>query len=288
MAARRRPLDDDIIITDDDALECLANTSLDSFSALPEGLTPFAGPATLSWSARVAGACRVGFRINGRSVGRSGSMEVTPTVATTYTLSAHVRRASRVLGRVTVSMDTDACSTSELPESILRGQVEQVVEAFGAEDDRAYDAALTGFDITPSGIRMSIRAKVEVDNFFDPTLYVDLVVRPVVVEGAVEARYASFSVDIDWPWYITTLSAGITKIVEEFKEDGVEAGLKRDILARIQARIDQIVGLLGDDKLVHAVSLSQDAIAVTACPTGDDVPDIRLPLFERQQLRVRG
>ncbi len=280
MAARRRPLDDDIIIIDDDALDCLANTSLDRFSAQPDRLTPFAGPATLTWSAGVGGGCRVGFRINGRSVGRSGSMQVTPTVDTTYTLSAHVRRASRVLGRVTVALDTDACSTTELSEAILRGQVEQVVQAFADEDPKAYDASLTGFDITPAGIRMSIRSRVAVNNFFDPTLYVDLVVRPEVVGGAVVARYSSFAVDIDWPWYITSLSLGVTKIVEEFKEESVEGDLKRDILARIQARIDLIVGLLGDDVLVHAVSLSQDTIRVTACPSGDDVPDIALPVFD--------
>lgn len=281
MAARRRPLDDDIII-DDGALDCLTNTTLDRFTARPDRLVPFAGPATLSWSASVAGGCPVGFRINGRSVGRSGTLEVTPTVDTTYTLSAHVRGASRVLGRVTVAVDTTACSTSELPESILRAQVAQVVQAFGAEDERAYDATLTRFDITPSGIAMSIRAQVEVDNFTDPTLYVDLVIRPQVVDGAVVARYASFAVDIDWPWWVTTLTLGVSKIVEEFKEDGVEGGLKVDILARVQARIDQIVGLLGDDTLVHAVSLSQDAISVTACPAGDRRPDIALPVLDGQ------
>lgn len=282
MATRRRPplVDDfDDIDIDDGALECLGDTSLSSFSASPARLAPFAGPATLRWSASVPVGCRVGFRINGRSVSRSGSLEVLPAVDTSYTLSAHVGPASRVLGRVTVAVDTDACSRVELAESILRGQLEQTVGEFAASSDRAYDAKLTRFDITPSGITVSIRTKLEINNFSDPTLYVDFVLGLDVVDGSVVPRYKSFNVDVDWPWWVTTLTLGITKIVEEFIESDIESGLKDAIRQRITDKIDAMVDLLGDDKKVHTVSLTDESVVVTACPQGKKVPDVSLPVF---------
>ncbi len=275
---RRPPLDDDIDI-DDGALECLTDTSLASFAASPTRLVPFGGPATLTWSGTVPAGCRVGFRINGRPVSRSGSLEVLPAVDTTYTLSAHVGLASRVLGRATVAVDTDACSRIELAEWILRGQVNQTVGEFAASSDRAYDAKLTTFDITPSGIKVSIRTKLEINNFSDPTLYIDFVLGLDVVAGAVVPAYKSFSVDVDWPWWVTTLSLGITKIVEEFVEGAIEGDLKAEIRERIADKIDAMVDLLGDDKKVHTVSLTDEAVVVTACPEGRRVPDLSLPVY---------
>ncbi len=275
---RRRPLDDDIDI-DDGALECLGDVSLSSLSASPNQLVPFSGPATLSWSVSVPTGCHPAYRINGRSVSRSGSLEVAPAVDTTFTLSAHLGRASRVLGRVTVAVDTDACSRVELPEGLLRSQLEQTVGEFAASSDRAYDAKLTSFDITPSGIKVSIRTKLEVNNFTDPSLSIDFTLGLDVVNGSVQPRYKSFSVDIDWPWWVTTLSLGITKIVEEFKEDDIEGGLKDDIRQRITDRIDAMVALLGQDKKVHSVALTEDAVIVTACPAGRRIPGVSLPVF---------
>jgi hypothetical protein len=213
-------------------------------------------------------------------------MEVLPAVDTTFTLTAHAGLASRVLGRTTVRVDTDACSRVELAESLLRGQLNQTVGEFAASSDRAYDAKLTKFDITPSGIKVSIKTKLEVNNFTDPTLYVDFVLGLDVVDGSVVPRYKSFSVDVDWPWWVTTLTLGITKAVEEFIEGEIEGDLKEEIRQRITDRIDAMVALLGEDKKVHSVALTDEAVVVTACPKGKKVPDVSLPVFTGQ-LAVR-
>jgi hypothetical protein len=257
---------------DDEALECLAGTLSTSFTANPTTILPFQGPATLRWSASVPVGCRVGFAINGRAVGRSGSLEVLPAVDTTYALTASVRRASKVLGRVTVDVDTSACVSGELAESILRGQVEQSLASFESDDDRAYDLSLDSFEIRGTGLHVSLHMKLEIDKFADPRVDVDFVIGLNVDNGAVRPYYRSFAVDVDWPWYITTLTLGVTKIVEEFLDDRVEGDMKPTVLDKIQGVIDGLVALLPDDMKIHTIRLTEDAVVVTACPDGDVIP----------------
>jgi hypothetical protein len=93
-----------------------------------------------------------------------------------------------------------------------------------------------------------------------------------VDDGVVRPYYRSFTVDVDWPWYITTLTLGITKIIEEFLDDRVDGNLKPTILEKIQGVIDDLVALLPGDMKVHTIRLVEDAVVVTACPAGDVVP----------------
>ena len=267
---RRR--DNEVPDIDDEALECLAGTLSTSFTANPTTILPFQGPATLRWSASVPVGCRVGFAINGRAVGRSGSLEVLPAVDTTYALTASVRRASKVLGRVTVDVDTSACVSGELAESVLRGQVEQSLASFEADDDRAYDLSLDSFEVRSTGLHVSLHMKLEIDKFADPSVDVDFVIGLNVNDGVVGPYYRSFTVDVDWPWYITTLTLGVTKIVEEFLDGRVEGDMKPTVLEEIQGAIDALVALLPDDMKIHTIRLIEDAVVVTACPDGDVVP----------------
>jgi hypothetical protein len=287
-AAIRRRGDDDVPDIDDEAIECLAGTQLKSFTASPTTIEPFQGPVTLRWSASVPVGCRVVFQINGRAVGRSGSLEVLPAADTTYSLTASARGASRVLGRVAVNVDTSACVSGELAESMLRGQVEQSLTAFEADDDRAYDLSLDSFEIRSTGLYVFLHMKLEIDNFADPTVYVDFVIGLNVDDGLVRPYYRSFTTDVDWPWYITTVTLGVTKIVEEFLDNRVEGDMKPKVLEKIQGVIDGLVGLLPDDMKIHTIRLTEDAIVVTACPDGDVIPSrvLALPAGARTVARA--
>jgi hypothetical protein len=287
-AAVSRRRDDELPDIDDEALECLGAVQLNSFTANPPTILPFQGPATLRWSASVPVGCRVSFGINGRAVGRSGSLEVLPAVDTTYALSASVRGASRVLGRVTVDVDTSACVSGDLAESILRGQVEQSLASFESEDERAYDLSLDSFEIRSTGLYVSLQMKLEIDKFADPDVDVDFVIGINVDDGVVRPYYRSFTVDVDWPWYITTLTLGVTKIVEEFLDDRVEGDLKPTVLEKIQGVIDGLVALLPGDMKIHTIRLVEDAVVVTACPEGDVIPSrvLAVPASVRTVARV--
>jgi hypothetical protein len=257
---------------DDDALDCLVGAQLKSFTARPTTLRPFQGPSTLRWSASVPVGCRVAFGINGRTVARSGSLEVFPVFDTAYALNASVRGASKVLARVTIDVDTSACVSGSVPESILRGQVKQSLESFESDDERAYDLSLDSFEIHSTGLQVSAHMKLEINNFADPRVDVDFVIGLNVEAGVVRPYYRSFTVDVDWPWYVTALTLGITKIVEEFLDDRVEGKMKPSILQNVQGAIDDLVALLPGDMKIHTIGLAEDAVLVTACPDGDLIP----------------
>jgi hypothetical protein len=270
--AASRQRDDQVPDIDDEALECLAGTQLKSFSANPTRIRPFQGGSTLRWSATVPVGCRVGFKINGRAVARSGSLEVLPAVDTTFSLTASVRGASRVLGRLRIDVDTSACVSGELPESVLRGQIQQSLAAFESDNDRVYDLELDSFDVRSTGLDVSLHMSLEINNFADPRVDVDFTVGLIVADGVVRPYYRSFTVDVDWPWYVTTLTLGVTKIVEEFLDGGVEGEMKPAVLEEIQGAIDQLVALLPDGMRIHTIGLAEDAVIVTACPDGDMIP----------------
>jgi hypothetical protein len=284
-AFRRR--DGDVPDIDDGAIECLGAIELNSFAASPTSIRPFHGPATLDWSATVPVGCRVGFRLNGSPVARSGSLEVFPAVDTAYALIATAGGASRVLGRITIDVDTSACTSGELAEFLLRGQIEDSLESFASDDERVYDPSLDSFEIRSTGLSVSLHMKLEIDNFTDPRVDADFVIGLTVDDGVVHPYYRSFTTDVDWPWYITTLSLGITKIVEEFLDGPVQDELKPAILKKIQGTIDGLVALLPDDMKIHSIRLAEDAVVITACPEGDLVPSrvLAVPVGIRAAIR---
>jgi hypothetical protein len=269
-ALRRR--DGDVPDIDDGAIECLGAIELNSFTARPSTVRPFQGPATLNWSASVPVGCSVGFRLNGSPVARSGSLEVFPAVDTSYALIATAGGASRVLSRVTIDVDTSACTSGELAEFILRGRVEDSLTSFESQDERVYDPSLDSFEIRSTGLSVSLHMKLEIDNFTDPRVDADFVIGLTADDGAVHPYYRSFTTDVDWPWYITTLTLGVTKIVEEFLDGPVQDDLKPAILKKIQGTIDDLVALLPDGMKIHSIRLTEDAIVITACPKGDLIP----------------
>jgi hypothetical protein len=182
---------------------------------------------------------------------------------------------SKLLGVVNIAVDSSNCTEVEIPEDLVRpGVIRSVDDSLAEynanpdnEDSQVTKRRQTVFEVEPDGIVLRLRLKVEVNNFFDPDVDVDAkIALGVSPEGQVLAFYRSFAVDVDWPWWVTGLTLGVTKIIEEFKDGTVERKLKNEILndfrADIQARVDAF-GTVG------AIETVQDKVIVTVCePSG--------------------
>ena len=87
-----------------------------------------------------------------------------------------------------------------------------------------------------------------------------------------EPFYKSFAVDVDWPWWVTVITAGVSKIVEEFIEGKIEAKLKPAILTGVKDQIDDLVDQIPGGLRLHSLSLAENEIRVTVCPGGPHTP----------------
>ena len=251
------------------ALECASEYRLSSFTATPANVTP-GQPVTLKWTTAHGGTCAASFRINGIAVPASGSKTVNPLADTTYTLSLHTLCGiTRTLGRVLVDVNESSCRITSIPESLVRGQVIGVVDANIKEFNTSSGNDLskrseTQVEIDPQGISIKLRLKASVNNFPDPDLNVDMKVGLGVGPGnTVSVFYRSFSVDVDWPWWVTAISLGITKIVEEIVEGRIQGKIKGQILDSLRTQLSnaakQIPGVLAN------IQTLQDELRLKIC-----------------------
>ena len=256
----------------DRALDCLAEVELESFTATPSTIEPFGGAATLAWSARRPSSCAgLTFRLNGVSVPPSGSRQVQPSVTTTFRLEATMFGLRRALGTVAVAVDTSGCFSGAVPETDIRSQVQTVVTAFAAASDRIDERAPAGVEVEPAGIVLRLRFEINIDNFVDPDLDVDCTIQLHAQNGDIVPTYRSFSVDVDWPWWVTGLSLGISKIVEEVVEDKIQGQLRAQLLQAVDDAFDGHLALIPATHRLYSVTTVTNAINFTVCPVGDQV-----------------
>jgi hypothetical protein len=251
------------------ALECASEFRLTSFTATPTNVTP--GQAvTLKWATAHGGQCAASFRINGITVPASGSKTVNPLADSTYTLSLHTLcNITRTLGRVTVDVNESSCRLTSIGESLVRAQVITVVDASIKEFNASSSNDLskrteTQVEVDPQGISIKLRLKAAINNFPDPDLNIDMKIGLGVGPGnTVSVFYRSFSVDVDWPWWVTSISLGITKIVEEIVEGMIQGKIKNKILEALKTQLTnaakQIPGVL------TSIETLQDELRLKIC-----------------------
>lgn len=265
-------------------LDVLSEVVLNSFTATPSTIAPFGGGSTLRWNVTVPRASGVQIRLNGVTVTASGSRAVSPGVTTRYTLTAHRRRASLQLGVVTVRVDTSSCITVTVPENGLRDPIRQGVDEIDRAESRFSQRSPARVEVDAAGIHVTLRLVIAIDNFTDPDVNIDCTLGLRIRGGAVEIYLKRFTVDVDWPWWVTVISAGVSKIVEEFIEGTVERRLKPLLVREAQKRIDALVAQLPTNLRLHSLATVQDGIRVTACPAGADTPFLVLPSMEMSTL----
>jgi hypothetical protein len=262
------PIDPEPDPEDEDTFECLAKVKVGSFTVAPTTVPPFGGSATLRWAVTVPPGCPVGLKLNGMLVGRSGSQEVHPATTTTYSLAATMHGLTAVLKSVSVRVDTSACVTRDVPESLIRSQLRSAVDKLDAAEPKLSQRSDPRLEIDANGIHVALRFKLAIDNFADPNIDVDFTIGLRVRNGSVEPYYRSFAVDVDWPWWVTTITAGVSKLVEEFIDGKIEARLKPAILAGVKSQLDALVAQIPGDLRLHSLRFAENEIRVTVCPGG--------------------
>ena len=272
----------------DRALDCLAEVELESFSANPSTIEPFGNPATVAWSARRPDSCAgLAFRLNGATVPASGSRQVQPSVTTTFHLEAAMFGLRRPLGTVTVSVDTSGCFSGAIPEGDIRSQVQAVVTAFAASSDRIDERGPAGVEVEPAGIVLRLRFNINIDNFVDPDLDVDCTIQLRAESGDVVPTYRSFSVDVDWPWWVTGLSLGISKIVEEVVEDKIQGELRSQLLQAVDDAFDAYLAMIPSTHRLYSVATVTNQINFTVCPVTDQL-NVDFVAVQRPTVRAVG
>lgn len=271
------PIDDDFPVPDPDDIVCLGGTEVTSFSATPRAVEPFGPPVTLRWSVSVPSGCNVGLTLNGRPVGRNGSQQVQPAVTTRYTLAARLGRATKALRTLTVPVDTSACVTVPVPESLVRSAIRGEVDALDRERNDVSQRSPARVEVTTRGIEVGLRLGLAIDNFPDPDIDIDLTIGLRLRNGSLEPFYRRFDVDVDWPWWVTVISAGASKVVEEFMDEAVEDRLRPLILDAAKERIDALVDQIPGDMRLHSLQVRDGEIRVTACPGETDNRFLVLP-----------
>lgn len=253
------------------AMSCLGDTQLVKFSADRNSIR--AGESVnLSWDVATPAGCALSVRLNNSPVSKKGSRAIVPVRSVAYRLDCAAAGLSKLLGVVEIAVDSSRCSPIEVPEDLIRPEVLASVDASLAEYNVNPDNAdrpvtkrrETVVEIEPDGIVIRLRLKLGINNFFDPDVDVDAKIGVgVASEGPVLAFYRSFEVDVDWPWWVTGITLGITKIVEEFMDKAVSSKMKdkivNDLRASFQSKVDGLSGT------VVAIDTIKDAVLVTLC-----------------------
>lgn len=253
----------------DKAVSCASEFRLVSFTANPATVTP-GQPVTLRWNVDRSGQCSGDFKINGIAVAMDGSKVVNPLADTTFTISVATGcNVTRNLGRVAVDVNERTCRITSIPESAARDQIIRAVDASIQEFNQSSSNDLskrtqTQVEVDNLGIAVRLRLKAAINNFPDPDLNVDMKIGVGVGPGnTVSVFYRSFSVDVDWPWWVTGISLGITKIVEEIVEGRIEGKMKSQILDSLRTQISAAARLIPG--VLAGVQTLQDELQLKIC-----------------------
>jgi hypothetical protein len=251
------------------ALGCLDDVRVVSFTADRTQVRPGDGGAQLSWEVFIPAGCNVTLALNGARVSNTSSMRVNPVQDITYQLIARLNLQFKPIGSVSIAVDNSDCSVTEIPESVVASQVQQSVDESIRDynnnpdtENKVSKRRETQVEVERDGIVLRLRLKLQINNFFDPDIDIDakIAIR-VSAEGRPVVFYRSFSVDVDWPWWVTGITLGITKIVEEFLDNLVQNQLKPKLLNDFKQNIeDQISG-----QTIGAIETVQDAVLITIC-----------------------
>lgn len=252
-----------------EAAACASEFKLISFTATPANSLP-GQPVTLRWNINKTGNCTGRIKLNGITVPMDGSRVVNPLSDITYSLVVSTRcNVSRTLGRVRIDVNDSSCRLIPIPESAVRSQVISAVDSKIQEFNQTSSNDLskrseTKVEVDPSGISIKVRLKAAINNFPDPDLNVDMKIGVGVGPGnTVVVFYKSFSVDVDWPWWVTAITLGITAIVEHIVENIIEDKIKNGILDALKTQINAVTSQIPGT--LAGIETLQDEVRIKIC-----------------------
>jgi hypothetical protein len=195
---------------------------------------------------------------------------VHPSLTTAFRLEATMFGFRKVLGTRTVVVDTGGCFSSSISEDQIRSEVQQTVNQFDTTTSRISHRSPARVEVEAAGIVLRLRFTISIDNFVDPDLDVDCTIRLKAQNGEVVPTYQSFSVDVDWPWWVTGLSLGISKIVEEVVEDQIEGELRTRLLKAVKDEFNSHLALIPPTHRLYSVTTVTNQINFTVCPVTEN------------------
>lgn len=252
------------------AAQCLDRTVLETFAASPPTVRPFGPGSQLTWKAELPESCLgLALRLNGVPVPSSGTRAVQPSATTTYRLEASMFTVKSLLGTATVAVDTRGCISGSIPEPDVRAAVQKATDAFDTASRRVSQRSPAAVQVESKGITVRLRMKVTIDNFSDPDLNIDLTLGLRARNGQISPSYRSFSVDVDWPWWITAATVGVSEIIEEVLAGEIEGQLKPKLLEAVKETIDGFVRLVPRTHGIYSIATVPDQINIMVCPVMD-------------------
>mgnify|MGYP000218047527 CR=1 FL=1 len=255
------PLDKEMI---EKAIQCLDSTTVNSFTATPSTIRPGVA-STLKWEVTAPVSCGVNLFLNNSSVSKTGSRSVAPTNTTTYRLVGKMGIIERILGTVTVSVDKSQCFIQSIDEATVRQMLQSLIES-NLAGSPLRQRSPANVEIDRKGIAVKLRLKVSVPNFFDPDLNIDIVIGVSAASNSAVVSYRSYSNDLDWPWWVTGITLGITKLIEEVIESRIERGVKPLILQKLKEQIDSFIRFIPPTHSLHSLTTEDNEVRGLVCP----------------------
>ena len=252
---------------------CLNAAKLKYFSARPAAI--LGGQAvTLSWDVDTSHCLPVGLftlSLGLNKVATSGSMTLRPAKTIVYELLAQAGPASEVMSRITVDVDDSACQPLTLPASgitpgVVAG-VKTAIDNYNADPANSHKVIIKKNEssIGVGGVLLNIQLDLDINDFPDPTIsIVANVMFQILPDGSVFPYYNTFSVAVDWPWWVKIIGNVVTAVVEHFIGDEVSGSIKTEVLNGLASTLDGIIASSGT--VVTAIDTIENFLVVTLCP----------------------
>lgn len=247
----------------------LDQLTLDSFTADPSTILACSSETTtLSWQVTGTPATRnVRFFLESSGfympVASEGTLSVPLTTPTSFGLVASLRRASQVLGEVSIiAVDNPACFPLAVSEDQVRSVLQQAIADFVAgTNGHLRLRSPVSVSIDTNGV--VIKVYLVVPGTVDVNLDINARVLPLVDNCALRLTLADFGVSADLPWWLNLFFPIIVQIVEAVIANEVDGQLRPLLLQVLQ---DQVNALLPANFCVCQVQSALHELDLTVCP----------------------
>jgi hypothetical protein len=264
------------------AFRRLAKVKLVAFSATPQQIET-GQTAKLRW--QVTGTSggtepKASIALNDEVVIATGNKSVRPFYTRSYRLTARCLSASRTLAQRTIQVDTSNAIYQNITEGDLESIFWPVIRYQIDKRNRTLPEAITitqrqlpVVQVDRTGVSLAIRMEVSLPYFPNPDVDVDVRIILGFENGKVTAHYSKFSVDVDWPWWVTVGSIGTivgatglaaSEITALVAEDFIAGDLKPALLKDFRDGIDALIRSSGYE--VIGLEMVNDELIVTKIP----------------------
>jgi hypothetical protein len=249
-----------------------------SFTAEPAQISPF-GTSTLTWE--IEGVLEhhppVRLRLSGGgisiSIPTSGTRVVAPVRSSSYSLTASLPLAGRLLATRDVVMDTTECISLIVGEAEVASELTPTIEGIVQEHPELSRRRDDLIEVRPDGLHLSLRLIAAIEHAFDPDVNVDAVVSLRAESGRLRYRLDRYSFDVDFPWWQDALIMQFLPawLAVALAEGSEESQVRSQLIEGVEAFIADKTAEADEAGLVFlSVEAHNDAFEIMLCPVPDE------------------